>query len=203
MSLLLVGSTCPRAAQAADPSVARELVRQAVAFEGEHRDDAAVRRYMEALGIDPACSDAYLGLGALRLRNGDWREAERVYDVALTHVPDLERARVERAHVRFLLGRRAEARRDVLEGREDDAAAWRIWVGFYDGTRESPAKLASWRRILVLAEAQGNTTLAREARRAVQALTIVVGPADPVSAPTEPSPTRALVARLALMRRDR
>lgn len=190
-------------ASAADPTVARELVRQAKAFEGEQRDDTAVRRYMDALSVDPACAEAYLGLGALRLRKGDWREAERVYDVALTHTPDLEPARIERARVRFLLGRRAEARRDVLEGHEEDATAWRTWVGFYDGTRESPAKLATWRRIGILAEAQGNAALAREARSAVRALTLVVGTADPVAAPTEPSPIRALVARLALPRPGR
>src|SRR5262249_41928699 len=75
-------------------SSAAELVREARAHEAAREDELAIRRYSEALSIDPTYGDAYLGLGALRLRRGDAREAERVYSVALAHLPALTTALV-------------------------------------------------------------------------------------------------------------
>ena len=50
------------AAGAAYGSSALELVRIAHAHEQANQDDLAVRRYMEALSLDPTCEEAYLGL---------------------------------------------------------------------------------------------------------------------------------------------
>jgi hypothetical protein len=59
-------------------SSALELVQSARAHERAHEEDLALRRYMEALSLDPTCEEAYLGLGSLRARRGDLRESERV-----------------------------------------------------------------------------------------------------------------------------
>ncbi|MGH7298667.1 MAG: hypothetical protein ACRELB_27245, partial [Polyangiaceae bacterium] len=58
-----------RGASATESS--EELVRQARAHETAHEEDLAVRRYMEALELDPTTEAAWLGLVALRLRLGE------------------------------------------------------------------------------------------------------------------------------------
>src|SRR5207253_10180861 len=93
-------------ASPAQASSALELVKIARAHESARQEELALRRYMEALTLDPTCEEAYLGLGSLRTRRGDLREAERVYSVALEHVPQLRAARTARAWVRLALGRR-------------------------------------------------------------------------------------------------
>lgn len=170
----------PRAAPA---SSALELVRSARAHEAAKEDDLALRRYMEALALDPTCEEAYLGLGSLRARRGDLREAERVYSVALEHLPGLRGARLGRAYVRRALGAHAEAVDDLLRGAEDDPAALRVLAGWYADEGQTPAQLAVWRRIVARAEANHDAALLHEARTTVRALLIIVGPADPAARP--------------------
>jgi tetratricopeptide (TPR) repeat protein len=177
-----------------------ELVREARAHEAAREDDLAARRYLEALELDPTAAEAYLGLGALRMRLGDAREAERVYAVALEHVPGLRKALEGRARARWSLGRHEEAEGDMeayalLEGDPMGFRELAEWCG-QDG--RSPAQLAAWRRVLDLAVKARNPDLAREARRMVRALQVIVSPADPVVAPADADPVRrgmALIAR--------
>lgn len=179
-------------------SSADELVRIAREHEASRHDDLAVRRYMEALALDPTCEEAYLGLGALRARRGDLREAERVYDVALEHVAGFRAARTARAYVRRALGLRAEAASDLLAGAgaEDDPGALRVLAGWYAEDGQIPAQLAVWRRIAARAEATRDAVLLHEARTTIRALVILVGPADPAASPVDDasaaSPDRAL-----------
>jgi tetratricopeptide (TPR) repeat protein len=185
------------AAPSASASSATELVRAARAHENARQDDVAVRRYMEALALDATCEEAYLGLGALRARTGDLREAERVYSVALEHVPRLRAARVGRAHVRRAMGQRAEAIDDLLFAAEDDVAPLRVLASWYGEDGQTPAQLATWRRIAARAEASQDLTLQTEARTMVRALVVLVGPADPAAAPPDERGVRRLVATLA------
>jgi tetratricopeptide (TPR) repeat protein len=178
MGVLL--STAPASA-----SSALELVRIARAHEQAHEEDIALRRYMEALSLDPTCDEAYLGLGSLRSRRGDLREAERVYSVALEHRPQLRAARTARAYVRRALGANAEAVDDLLTGSEDDVGALRILASWYAEDGQTPAQLSVWRRIAARAEATQHTTLLQEARTMVRALVILVGTADPASTPPD------------------
>jgi len=180
----------------ASASSALELVRIARAHEATHEEDLAVRRYMEALSLDPTCDEAYLGLGALRGRRGDLREAERVYTVALEHRPSLAAARRARAYVRRALGARAEAVEDLLAS-GDDAPTYRILASWHGEDGQVPAQLAVWRRILALAEASHDVALQHEARTTVRALVILVGPADPAAYPADERGLRRLVAALA------
>lgn len=192
-SLIVLGTAAPASA-----SSALELVRIARAHEVAHEDDLALRRYTEALSLDPTCEEAYVGLGRLRARRGDLREAERVYNVALEHLPGLRAARLGRAYVRRALGARTEAIDDLLTGAEDDPAALRVLATWYGEEGQTPAQLAVWRRIVARAEAIQDAALLHEARTTVRALVILVGPADPAAAPaTDDKTFRRFVATLA------
>jgi tetratricopeptide (TPR) repeat protein len=176
-----------------------ELIRQARAHEAAHRDDLAVRRYMEALELDATAEDAWLGLGALRLRRGEPAEAERVYEAALQRVPLLLRAVAGRAHARWAEGRHAEAEADLeaYAAAEGDATALRELAAWYGSDGRTPAQLATWRRLLALAVEGGDGAAEREARRMVRALVIVTDGGDPASSPTQPDATRRSLAQIA------
>ena len=173
-----------------------ELVRQARAHEAAHEDDVAVRRYMEALGLEPRHEQAWLGLGALRLRMGEALEAERVYDAALLRVPTLSRAVEGRAHARWAQGRHADAEADLesYARTTGGADALRELAGWYGIDGRLPAQLATWRRVLALS---ADEAAAHEARTTVKALVLLVGDADPASSPVDGDPTRAGLARMA------
>jgi tetratricopeptide (TPR) repeat protein len=205
-SLSLVFSPlCPGRADAS--SSADELVHQAREHEAAHEEDVAVRRYTEALSIEPTNPDAWLGLGALRMKLGDPSEAERVYAAALDRVPSLRPALVGRARARWALGRHAEAESDLeayaLPG--DDIASLRELAQWYGSDGRTPAQLAIWRRLLRIASAgagaNGTATrddaLISEARRMVRALVILVDGADPASSPVDPDWARRAMARIA------
>jgi tetratricopeptide (TPR) repeat protein len=198
-------------------SSADELVRQAEAHEAAREHDVALRRYAEALAIDPTHPDAWLGLGALRLKLGEAAEAERVYASALERVPSLHRALEGRARARWALGRHAEAESDLdaYAAGDGDVAALRELAGWYAADGRVAAQLATWRKVLALARAPGKPAtgdqgrgaeapgaadagLEHEARRMVQALVILVDGADPASSPVDPDATRRALARIAL-----
>jgi tetratricopeptide (TPR) repeat protein len=192
------------AARAAASS-ADELVRQAEAHQAVNELDVALRRYSEALAIDPTLPQAWLGLGALRLRLGEAAEAERVYASALERVPSLGHALEGRARARWALGRRTEAEADLEEYavRQGDTAALRELAGWYGSEGHTAAQLATWRRLLALARSAGASSSAddaareHEARRMVQALVILVDGADPAASPLDPDATRRGLARIA------
>jgi len=182
-----------------------ELVRSGRAQEASGEVDRALRLYTDAITLDPTCATAYLGLGALRERSLDLREAERVYSIALEHVPTLAEAHSRRAGVRFKLGLRDDAvaeLRALIDAPEDPSArsatsALRQLATWYGEERQLPAQLACWRRLLALAEKLADETLTKESKTMVRALQMLVGPADPVTQPIRPTPMRALVARAA------
>lgn len=203
MRARLVGWAVLAAAMLAAPEAAwcssstDELLRLARAHERAREEDVAVRRYMEALSLDATCEEAYLGLGALRTRLGDLREAERVYSVALERRPRLDEARLARAHVRRALGLRVDAIADALAGREDDPVRLRMVAGWYAEDGHTPAQLAVWRRIATLAERSGDPAFRTEARAMVRALVLLVGSADPVAAPADNQGVRAMLGSFA------
>jgi tetratricopeptide (TPR) repeat protein len=193
--LSLLGPTVARATPSSD-----ELVRQARAHEAAHEDDVAVRRYMEALDLDATAEDAWLGLGALRMRLGEPGEAERVYDAALQRVPLLRRAIAGRARALWAQGKhpQAETDLDAYATTTEDAAALRELATWYGSDGRTPAQLATWRRLLEMAVRAGDATAEHEARRMVRALVILADGVDPASSPPPHDPTRrglALIAR--------
>jgi tetratricopeptide (TPR) repeat protein len=191
-SLLVAGA-------AAASSSSDELVRQAHEHEAAHEDDLAVRRYTEALTLDPASEAAWLGLGALRLKIGEASEAERVYQAALDRVPSMHTALQGRAHARWSLGRHAEAETDletyaVLEG---DGAALRELAEWFATDGRTPAQLATWRRLRAMALAAGDDAGEHEARTMVRALVILVDGSDPAASPVLPDATRRALRSIA------
>jgi tetratricopeptide (TPR) repeat protein len=177
-----------------------ELVRQAREHEARRDDDVAARRYSEAVGLEPTAGAAYLGLGALRLRHRDFREAERVYAVALAQVAGLHVALAGLARARWGLGRHVDAEATMetyLAAEPGDVEALREVATWYGADGFAPAQLAAWRRLLVLAGASNDEGGVRAARATVRALQLLIGPADPAAAPVAPSPTRATIARVA------
>ena len=169
----------------AEASTAEDLVQIAKGYEASHQEEIALRRYMDALDLDPSCAGAYLGLGSLRARRGDLREAERVYNVALEHIPSLRAARLGRASVRRALGATVEAIDDMLAGADNEVVAWRAIAAWYGQDGQTPAQLATWRKILAHAETTQIPALIKEARTMVRALVLLVGPADPAAAPAD------------------
>jgi hypothetical protein len=165
--------------------------------EGAHDDAVAVRRYMEALAVDATCEDAYLGLGALRVRTGDLGEADRVYSMALEHLPGARAARLARAEVRHALGATGEATIDLLTGAEDELVALKTLARWHAEDGQTPAQLSVWRLIAAKAEATERASALREARTMVRALVLLVGPADPAAAPPDDRGVRRTIGLLA------
>jgi tetratricopeptide (TPR) repeat protein len=200
LAVLLVSvPLCAQGGSWQGTSSALELLREAREHEARQDDFVAIRRYTEAIALDPTLGDAYLGLAALRLRRGDAREAERVYDVALSHLPAFGAALVGRAEARWALGYRAEAELDLetyARGAEDPGAL-RELAGWYAQEAQTPAQLAVWRRIHALAMAKTDAALEHEARTMVRALQLVVDAADPVTRPAASDPVRRVIARVA------
>ncbi len=177
-----------------------ELVREARQHEAANERDLAIRRYTEALALDPTCGPAYLGLAGLRARLGDLREAERVYSMAIEHAPEVRSALAGRARVRRAMGDMQEADTDLdrYASEEEDLGALRELAGWYAAEGRTSAELASWRRLYAAALQLGSdAALLREARATVRALQILVGPADPVASPPATDPVRRAIAVIA------
>ena len=182
----------------ASASTALDLVLSARTHEKANQEELALRRYMEALSLDPTCDEAYLGLGSLRARRGDLREAERVYSVALEHRPQLRDALVARSFVRRALGATPEAIADLLGSAGDtDVGALRTIAAWFGEDGQTPAQLAAWRKIAVLAEHQRDNVLQAEARTMIRALLVLVGTADPVIATSDAGPLRQSLRMIA------
>jgi tetratricopeptide (TPR) repeat protein len=180
-------------------SSADELVRQARAHEAAHDDAVAVRRYMEALSIEPRNAEAWIGLAALRMKMGEAAEAERVYSAALDRIPSLQIALDGRARARWAQGRHDEAEADLsaFATAQASVAALHDLADWYGLDRRTPAQLAIWRRLQALAVERADSAAEREARRMVRALVILVDCADPASSPVEPDATRRALASIA------
>lgn len=192
------------------PTVARasssdELVRGGERAEAAGDTDAAVRRYTEAIGLDAQHEQAYLHLGALRLKLGDAREAVKVYNVALEHMPGFVLARKFRAQANWKIGDREAAEQDLEDYAEktSERESFVTLADWYATHGRFPAQLRVWRRIRVVAAAAADATLLQRAVTMLKALQWVVSPADPVAlAPKDLAdkslpPQRRAIARMA------
>lgn len=184
-------------ASAAPSGSAALLVTQGKQREADGDELSAIKRYSDALAIDPAHEDAYLALGALRTKRNELAEAESVYDVATVRVPGSRAVYFQRGRVRRLRGRFADARVDLrrawlLEGSSaslDELAIVRELIGIAHEQREPAAELLGWRRVLAIARARSDAAVAKEASIQARALALFVGEIDPVTlgrASTEP-----------------
>ena len=182
-SLVLEGPS-----RASPSSSAALLVSQGKEREAAGDELTALKRYGDALSMDPTSEDAYLALGNLRTKRNELGEAEEVYGHALAHLPGSVVLTLYRARVRRLAGKLADAAEDLSHAR--DAIA-------FDGSKlerqllqeiialkrlqgEPAPQLAAWRRLLSIARSDADEAAIKEASIQARALGIYVGEVDPV-----------------------
>lgn len=191
---------------AAPAGSATLLVSQGKQKEADGDELAAIKRYSDAIAIDPSNEEAYLALGALRTKRNELGEAEAVYDVATIRVPASRAVFFHRGHVRRLRGRSADARLDLrrawlLEGTSsslEELAIVRELITIAHEQREPAAELLGWRRVLSIARGRGDAALTKEASVQARALAMFVGEIDPVTlGRTSTEPFRKSLASVA------
>jgi len=176
-----------------------ELVRQGKLHEACDEADSALRSYTDALALDPTSGDAYLGLGSVRLRLGQAREAERVYSTALEHIPTLKGALAGRAHARRALGARDLADRDLADYAKmmESVPSWRELAKWYGEEGRFTAELSVWRGLLDFADTHSDAALVATARAEIRALVVLAKPIDPAAYPATNDLTRRALANIA------
>lgn len=157
----------------------------------------AVRDFSMALGLDPGLESAYAGLGRTRERMGQWAEAERVYDVGLSHAPGSPILLRARGKLRWATGQRESGAMDLEHAGTRDLAAMVELAGLYRQLGQPYAELAVWRRVLSLAQEPAEPSVLRAAQVNARALALVVAEADPVALVIDPAPTRSMLRSLA------
>jgi tetratricopeptide (TPR) repeat protein len=181
----------------ASASSADELYASGKRAEASHDDDVAARRYSEALALDGSLAEAWMALGALRTRQGDHREAERVYAVFVSRVPSSVAGHLAHAEALHTLGRTEDAAAEIeivarVAPRERKRlGAWYAEDGLY------PAALATWRAVLAQAVSEGDDETSTEARAMVRALVLFAKPCDPAAFPASDDRYRRLLGKIA------
>ncbi|MGE3675899.1 MAG: tetratricopeptide repeat protein, partial [Polyangiaceae bacterium] len=165
---------------------ARLLTEQADALARRGEFARALTVYHQAMVMDPSFAEAYFGLGKLRQRQGDTREAERIYTQAARLRNGGAKAFELRARLRYISGRQLEALTDLAEAlrlEPEDVPRLELASQWYVAQQAWPAALAVWRRLLAIYRDHGQADAARRAQIQVQALTMLAGDSDPVSTP--------------------
>jgi tetratricopeptide (TPR) repeat protein len=164
-------------------SVPAELTRQGRVHAARGEDALAVRRFDEAVRLDPSYGPAYLELAAARERAGDLTEAERTYDVAIEHVPNFIAAFRARAALLHRIGEAARELADLehLAHIAEGPDTLRALGNGYVENKAWPAALAVFRRLRAFADEQGDDALTREASLQVRALMLLSAELDPVT----------------------
>jgi tetratricopeptide (TPR) repeat protein len=184
-------------------SAAAELTRQGREHANNGDDPLAMRRFAEAVRLDPSYGPAYLALAAARERTGDFPEAERTYNVAIEHIPNFVAALRARA---ALLRRMGESTREIADLEHvarltEEPDSLRALAARYVENKAWPAALTMFRCLHVLAEERGDEALVREAALRVRALAVLCGELDPVLAGSaERGPVRRALASVARRR---
>lgn len=185
---LLLALAAPVRSLASPASSAQMLVAQG--RERESAGDAltAMKRYADAIAIDPTCEDGYLSLGALREKRNELTEADDVYSVGMARIPTSVALVVARGHVRRLLGKFSSAAIDLKNAIASTGdlslqrAALVELVALNRSQGEPAAELGAWRRLLALARKIGDEKLQKEATIQTRALGLYLGEVDPAIA---------------------
>jgi hypothetical protein len=147
-----------------------------------------MKRYSDAIALDPTCEEAYLALGALREERGELGEAEEVYSAGIVRVPTSVAMVVARGHARRLFGKLALAADDLqhaIAAATDVAlerTALREFIAVKRQQGEPAAELGGWRRLLALARSTSDAPLEKEASIQTRALGLYLGEVDPALA---------------------
>jgi tetratricopeptide (TPR) repeat protein len=175
-------------ARSSPTTSAELLVQQGEAREAEGDELVALRRYRDALSIDPTSERAYVRLGALRARRNELVEAEGVYDVGLVRVPGSVELYFGRAKVRRARGHLVDAHDDLRRARALEGASAspreraivRETIALAREARWQATELAAWRRLLAIGHKLVDAGLIQEASVQARALGLFVGEIDPV-----------------------
>jgi tetratricopeptide (TPR) repeat protein len=147
----------------------------------------ALREYTETIAIDSTLGDAYLRLGALRERMGDPREAELIYSAAIRLADSRPQALVQRSQLRRAAGQREAAVSDLEAALElePNREALQLLAQHYVEAHAWAAALATYRRIVSSAQANGESAVTEQARIEVRALRVLAAETDPSTAPVK------------------
>lgn len=196
--------TAPTVAQASPSTSAALLVDQGAQQESAGNALLAIKRYSDAMSIDPAYEPAYVALATLREKRKELKEAEEVYAAAIARIPTSVALVVGRGHVRRLLGKLADAADDLqhalaaVSDRSLAVVALRELVAVKRLQIEPAAELGAWRRLLALAHANNDSALEKEAGVQARALGIFLGEVDPALAGSaDPDAVRRALAAIA------
>ncbi len=143
----------------------------------------ALSAYHRAIDMDRSFGPAYVGLGRLRERMGDFPEAELVFTRATRTRSGRAAGLYHRALLRQRTGRQREAEQDLqaaIDTRPSETGWMRTLAGWYVASSAWSASLTVWRRLLVLAERRGDKTALHEAQIKVKALSWLAAETDPV-----------------------
>ncbi|MEO7092418.1 MAG: hypothetical protein ABI175_04150, partial [Polyangiales bacterium] len=176
-----------RPAAASPTSSAVMLVAQGKEREAAGDELTALKRYGDALALDPTSLEAYLALGNLRTRRNELGEAEEVYTTAMTRLPGSIVLSIARARVRRLAGRLPYAAEDLSrarlaignDGSKLEREVLRETIALKRLQGEPAPQLAAWRRLLSIARAEGDAEATKEASIQARALGMYVGDVDP------------------------
>jgi tetratricopeptide (TPR) repeat protein len=125
-----------------------------------------------------------LELAELRSRLGDFREAERLYSMAVRQRDQAPEAYKARALMRRHQGKRDEALEDLRAAialRPGDVDSVRELARWYVEQRAWTAALSQYRALVRVLSETGSTPELQQARLQVRALTIMAAETDPVS----------------------
>ncbi|MET0593431.1 MAG: tetratricopeptide repeat protein, partial [Polyangiaceae bacterium] len=165
-------------------SAAAELTRQGRDHARQGDDALAMRRFSDAVRLDPSHGPAYLELAAVRERAGDPVEALKTYDVAIEHVPDFIAAFRARA---ALLRKMGEVSREIADLEHltriaEGPDTLRALATRYAEEKAWPAALATFRKLRAWAEEHGDEPVRKAAHLQVRALMVLSAELDPVVA---------------------
>lgn len=189
-----------RAAESFVRRLAERALERGIAQEARGDLAQALTSYDEAVRTDSTLGAAALHLGGLRERMGDRDQAELLYSRALRSTETAADAYYARALLRSRAQRRREAMSDLAESTaiSPDPSRLRLLGNWYIEASLWPAALATFRALLVSAEATGDAELLRDARITIAALSWLASDTDPVQAgATSPDWVRRSLARAA------
>jgi Tetratricopeptide repeat len=163
------------------PSGAEELAARGARLERAQRLTEAIAAYSESIRLDPGRGETLLALAKLRMRLGDFGEAELLLSTAARHSSVAAEALALRAHVRATQGRSTEAALDLARAAElapDDPSRTEELSSLYVARGAWLPALSLWRRAAVAPGGDAD----RRVRLQVKALGVLAAELDPVNA---------------------
>jgi tetratricopeptide (TPR) repeat protein len=161
---------------------ARDMVGQGQRLEAQGALQAALGKYLEAIGLDATNEQAYLKAGAVHQKLGNYHEAQRVYLAGQTYIVPFLEAQIALARMFRAQGLQLLARRTMLQAFEDghqhtpalsELISWKVQDGAW-----LEALVLSRKLLLVFQQRQQIQDVSR-LRKRVKALSLLASDLDP------------------------